>query len=163
MAASAAVAGRQYGDQEVRVAPNPVARPAPGEAIGHSRFRSYESGLSQKWQQELVQKIIAMVSQPPGWNSYGAPPLRRDTAMFALEVLNSIMQPRTPIPAVVQSGIGVQFEWHERGIDLELHITAPYEWEIWFEDHQAEHDPVSDALSNNFGPAKTAVAILTRR
>lgn len=163
MAASAAVADRCLDDQEVRIAPNPVVRTAAGEALGHSRFRGYETGLSQKWQQELLHKLISLVAQPTGWNSYGALPLRRDTAMFALEVLNSIMQPRTPMPAVVPSSTGVQFEWHERGIDLELHITAPYEWEIWFEDHSGQHAPVSEVLSNNFSPAKSAVAILTKR
>ena len=47
------------------------------------------------------------------------------------------MRPRTPVPQVVPSPVGgVQLEWHEKDIDLELHITAPYECEVWFQDHR---------------------------
>ena len=54
--------------------------------------------------------------------------------MFVLSVLNDVMRTRTPIPQVVPSaGGGVQLEWHQKGIDLELHIAGPYQCELWFQ------------------------------
>ena len=47
--------------------------------------------------------------------------------MFALSVLESILQPKTPAPQVIPlSNGGLQFEWHENGVDLEIEISAPY-------------------------------------
>jgi hypothetical protein len=64
---------------------------------------------------------------------YRAPHIGFDTGMFALIVLNDVMRTHTPIPQVVPSGTGgVQLEWHQKGIDLELYIAAPYQCELWF-------------------------------
>jgi len=75
------------------------------------------------------------------------------------------MKPATPLPQVVPSSDGgVQLEWHEKGIDLELHIRAPYDCELWYRDHQdADAEPVSSKLSNDFSDLRTPIDLLTTR
>ncbi|TXN05925.1 hypothetical protein FV242_01775 [Methylobacterium sp. WL64] len=139
------------------------ARAAAGETLAFSRLRSYEDALAPKWPQEALAKITSYIERRANWDSYGSQPLRHDTGMFALQVLMAVMQPRTPMPSIVPSASGVQFEWHENGIDLELHVTGPYQWEIWFEDHTGQYPSLSEELTSNFASAREAVSILTKR
>ena len=164
MATSPAIVQRyQIAEAEVPAGRPLSTRPAAGETLGFSRLRGYEDSFSPNWHRDALGKILALIQFPENWDGYGSSPLRYDTGMFALQVLSSVMQPRTPMPEIVPSAGGVQFEWHERGIDLEMHVTAPYEWEIWFEDLRGEHEAISDDLSSNFSAAHMAVSLLTKR
>jgi hypothetical protein len=119
----------------------------------------------RKWEVEVVRALVKLAGLPAGWDSYGAPPLRRDAGHFALEILHGVMRPRTPAPQVVPSSAGgIQLEWHEKGIDLELHITAPYQWDLWFQDHQDPNSqPISLELTDDFSELKRPIALLTTR
>jgi hypothetical protein len=127
--------------------------------------RHYSAGSERKWEVEVVRALVRLAKMPAGWDSYNAPPLRRDAGHFALEILQGVMRPRTPLPQVVPSAAGgVQLEWHEKGIDLELHITAPYQWELWFRDLQDPNSqPVSLELTDDFSELKRPIALLTTR
>jgi hypothetical protein len=127
--------------------------------------RHYHAEPERKWEVEVVQALVRLANMPAGWDSYNAPPLRRDAGHFALEILQSVMRPRTPLPQVVPSAAGgVQLEWHEKGIDLELHITAPYQWELWFRDlEDPNSQPVSLELTDDFSELSGPIALLTTR
>ena len=121
------------------------------------------SGGDRKWQVEVLTPLLRFVHNPVGWDSYQGQPLRWDAGLFALSVLNTVMRQRTPIPHVVPSAAGgVQLEWHEKDIDLELHITAPYEVELWYEDHRTGQRLATD-LSNDLSALATPIAELTSR
>jgi hypothetical protein len=113
----------------------------------------------------VVQALVRLVKMPAGWDSYNAPPVTRDAGHFALEILQSVMRPRTPLPQVIPSAAGgVQLEWHEKGVDLELHITAPYQWELWFRDLlDPKSQPVSLELTDDFSELKRPISLLTTR
>src|SRR5579875_1870430 len=106
------------------------------ETFSFEKFhRYYDAEPDRKWQVEVLNRLVKLVSLPADWDGYGAREIRRDAAMFALELLQHTMRSRTPVPQVVPSSDGgVQLEWHEKSIDLELHIAAPYDCEIWFHD-----------------------------
>jgi hypothetical protein len=139
------------------------------DAARESKFpnfsRHYNTEPERKWEAAVVQALVRLVKMPAGWDSYNAPPLRRDAGHFALEILQSVMRPRTPLPQVIPSAAGgVQLEWHEKGVDLELHITAPYQWELWFRDLQDPNSqPVSLELTDDFSELKRPIALLTAR
>jgi hypothetical protein len=128
-------------------------------------FSRHYDEPEQKWEAELVRALVRLANLPPGWDSYNAPPMSRDAGHFALEILQAVMRPRTPLPQVVPSAAGgVQLEWHEKGVDLELHITAPYQWELWFRDHQEpDSEPVSLELTDDFSALKRPISLLTTR
>jgi hypothetical protein len=142
--------------------------PGSADATTASNFPNFARHYAEperKWEVEVVKALVRLAKLPAGWDSYNAAPLRRDAGHFALEILQSIMRPRTPIPQVVPSAAGgVQLEWHEKGIDLELHISAPYQWELWFQDHQAPNSqPISIELTDDFTELKRPIALLTTR
>jgi hypothetical protein len=125
----------------------------------------YYSEVHRKCETEIRRRLEKLTQYPFGWNSYSAPPLRQDTADFALHVLKTIMKRETPFPQIVPSSTGgVQLEWHERGVDLELHIAAPFDCEIWYEDLLAiEKKPISTPLTNDFSIMARPIELLTSR
>jgi hypothetical protein len=117
--------------------------------------REMELDVKRKLELQIRSQLEEFTQYPVGWNSYGAPPLRSDTKDFALSVLNSIMKPRTPLPHVAPSSVGgLHVEWHEKGIDLELHIIAPYDCDVWFCDSQ---DPNAHSISDKIATADLGV------
>ncbi len=128
------------------------------------RFRRhYELGPDEKWQVEVVDRLVELTSLPRDWDGYGGQPVKWDAGMFALNVLKQVMLPRTSLPQIVPSSVGgVQIEWHEKDIDLEFHVTAPYEGEVWFQDHRAGITS-SKLVSDDLSELQAAVRTLTLR
>lgn len=128
--------------------------------------RHHEAEPQQQWQVDVQRHLVRLVAMKTGWDSYNAPPLRRDAGFFAIEILHSIMRPRTPAPQVVPSSAGgIQLEWHEKGIDLEIHVTGPYECELWFQDHRdpASPPPLAIALTDDLSVLQRPIHLLTSR
>ena len=124
----------------------------------------YDQRFDQQWQAGVVDRLVEFTTMPEGWDSYGGKAVKWDAGMFALNVLTQVMLPRTPLPQLVPSSDGgVQIEWHEKGIDLEVHITAPYVSELWYEDHASNNAPISKPLSDDLSDLQTAVRTLTAR
>ncbi|MEK7996278.1 MAG: hypothetical protein AAB403_20960 [Planctomycetota bacterium] len=126
-----------------------AARAITGDAGGSVDFgsglsnfrRSHSAAIQPKWQASVLMKVTELLSLRPGWDSYSAPVLKHDAAMFAMIVLQNVMKPGTPEPSVVPSSTGgVQLEWHVKDIDLEIHVLAPYQGEIWWCDRATGHE-----------------------
>lgn len=125
--------------------------------------RHYDAGPGEKWQVEIVKRLTTLLQFQPDWDGYGTPALSLDAGMFVLTVLQGVMMPRTPIPQIVLSSEGgIQVEWHERGIDLEFHITAPYQGEYWYEDKTTGHSDAAD-IKDDLSNLQRWVRVLTSR
>src|SRR5262245_10674159 len=73
----------------------------------YPNFRRYfDADPERPWEVEVVRNLIKLANMQSGWDSYGAPPIRRDTGLFALEILSRVMRKRTPLPQVVPSSVG---------------------------------------------------------
>jgi hypothetical protein len=104
-------------------------KPASRAAVGLGR-----SG-TPAWEKEVVAALCRFLELPKGWDSYGGKPLRHDTGMFALQVLSDVISEAVPSPFVVPVATGgVQFEWHQNDLDIELYIAAPYDSELTVHD-----------------------------
>jgi hypothetical protein len=128
--------------------------------------RETELSVKRKLELQINPQLEEFTRYPLGWNSYGAPPLRSDVKDFALSVLNSIMKARTPLPHVAPSSVGgLHVEWHEKGVDLELHIIAPYDCDVWFCDcRDPNAQPVSDKIATaDFAVLSEPIDLLTSR
>jgi hypothetical protein len=115
------------------------------------------------WERDIVATLCRFLELPDGWDSYAGKPLRHDTGMFALQVLSSIMNESVPLPSIVPvaSG-GVQFEWHQNQLDIELFIAAPYECELSVYDHLAAGTtPIIIPLRTDLRPLSYYVKQLT--
>lgn len=112
------------------------------------------------WQNEIVSTLCRYLELPEGWDTYGGKPLRHETGMFALQVLNGMMGPSIPSPQIVPVGDGgLQVEWHQNGLDIELYIAAPYDCELLVHDHYSEESKVTP-LTSDFTSFSAALAIL---
>lgn len=110
------------------------------------------------WERELVATLCHYLELPPNWDSYGGRPLRHDTGMFALQVLCRIMNESIPLPSIVPiSSGGVQFEWHQNGLDIELFIAAPYDAELFVYDHNSGEPPKTTELKTDLSVLGTQV------
>lgn len=139
--------------------------PVPQGVSKFSNFYNAFSSPERKWQIEVQNRLLKYAKMQEGWDSYGAPSVGWDTCMFVLNVLNDVMSPRTPVPQVVPSSVGgIQLEWHVKDIDLELHIAAPYQCEVWCQDRRAPAaDPLALELTDNFSDLLKPIALLTNR
>ena len=144
---------------------NTARKPALGPQSFTTFWQEYYSRMDRKLEAEINPLLKEFTQYPVGWDSYTAPPLREDTKRFALQLLNEILRPETPLPQVIPSSVGgVQFEWHEKDVDLELHVTAPFEITVWFYDHLDTHtEPASFDVTNNFAFLKGPIDLLTSR
>ena len=134
-----------------------------GNEQSFPQFRQAYNDPEVKWQIEVQKAVVDLVSMPEGWDSYGAPAVKRDAGLFAIEILHNLMRRRSPIPHVVPSSIGgVQLEWHEKDIDLEIHVVAPYQCEVWFHYH-GQGEPQSIDITNDFSPLEAPIRALTNR
>jgi hypothetical protein len=112
------------------------------------------------WQNSVVNTLCRFLELPVGWDSYNGRPLRHDTGMFTLQLLNSVLLASTPAPHIVPiANGGVQAEWHQNHLDVELYISAPYACELTVIDHlQNTSETVS--LTTNFDRLSAALKTL---
>jgi hypothetical protein len=85
-----------------------------------------------------LQELIASGVAAPDWNGHGARPLRREAVEVGLRVLGSLYQGAEgrPFPWIVPTFRGgLQFEWHEAGIDLEIDIDPNGSVDVIFSDN----------------------------
>ncbi|MCL2717096.1 MAG: hypothetical protein FWD68_21775 [Alphaproteobacteria bacterium] len=88
-------------------------------------------GRPPEWALAISGTLADYVRLAPGWDSYDGKPLRRDTADYAMRLLCEAMSDCTPLPSLVPLSCGgVQCEWHENAMDLELYIAGPCECEL---------------------------------
>ncbi len=73
-----------------------------------------------------VESIAALLSLPPGWNSYSARPITPQNAIRAIGLIWNLLQPGIAAPIVVpRVRGGIQLEWHTEAGDIEIYIDSP--------------------------------------
>lgn len=121
-----------------------------GDSFGVLSYRAGARTAASAWQRDVVSSLCKYLDLPLGWDSYGGEPLRLDTGMFTLQILNSLMGPAVPAPQTVPVGAGgIQVEWHQNNYDVELYIAAPYQCELCIHDY-VTGETKSLALSSDY-------------
>ena len=98
-----------------------------------------------------------------GWDGYQGQPVRFETAVFALRVLESTWKAGTPPPEIVPGTSGdLQLEWHLEFGDVELHVHAPNRVTAWRR-LVAETVPFEEekSLSTDFSTVASWIEFLT--
>jgi len=87
------------------------------------------------WISEITDHLNEFLHLPPNWDSFGATKIQLENIDTTIDVLLNFSTSKTPKPIVVPTNTGgVQIEWHERGIDLEVEIRNPLAIDVCFED-----------------------------
>ncbi len=122
-----------------------------------------EEPLATPWEAAVVRRLSELRKLTRGWDGYQAPALNPGAISFAIELLAKVMRSRTPLPQVVPSSVGgVQIEWHEKDVDLEIHIAGPYRCELWYENHRSGQ-VIDRELTADFSALAAPVAELSER
>src|SRR5487761_353267 len=105
--------------------------------MAHALERGLPSEASTpEWLAPTVEQLSALLTLAPNWDSYGAKPVDPHVAFAALKLLSRVMRGDSPPPSVVPTnGGGLQLEWHVHGIDLEVAIVSPNDFQVSFEDN----------------------------
>ena len=89
------------------------------------------------WLVSTSDRIIELVRLPFGWDGHDGRPVNFDVADFAVQILLQTLELDGPAPLVVPLSYGgLQLEWHEQGIDLEIEVEAPNRIFVSFEDRE---------------------------
>jgi hypothetical protein len=85
------------------------------------------------WMKPVLGTLMGFLDLEENWNSYGAPRIDPGSIGYGLSFLVKAMQVHTPEPAAVPSPSGgVQLEWHEQGIDLEVEVLPDGRFGLYF-------------------------------
>lgn len=84
------------------------------------------------WRKSVMLRLEELVRLKPGWDGYRGQPVSLAHAVFALGLLEATCQADTLPPEIVPGPSGdLQIEWHTANHDIELHVRAPYDVEVW--------------------------------
>lgn len=96
---------------------------------------SATEGEGPLWLLEAAVRLETLSRLGPNWDSYGAPPLRHEAVRTAFDLLLALSDSSTPVPQIVPTVLGgIQFEWHQGGIDLEVEVLSQFRIGVFFED-----------------------------
>lgn len=91
-----------------------------GQAVRSIKF-TVATTPTPKWLLAAVQRSGALLVLPYDWDRQGAPPVEATAIQSALDALCLLMEQDSSLPAWTPTRDGgVQLDWHENGIDLEI-------------------------------------------
>jgi len=76
----------------------------------------------------VVQRLVRLLELKPNWDSYGARAIASQAAQRAVALLGIAASVGAPAPQIVPtSSGGLQLEWHQASVDLELEVHPSLE------------------------------------
>jgi hypothetical protein len=94
-----------------------------GQIIRSIKF-SVADGPTPKWLLPTVERAGRLLALPANWDMQGAPTLDDAAIQTALDVLCMVMDQDSSLPSWTPTRDGgVQLDWHESGIDLEIEVS----------------------------------------
>lgn len=112
------------------------------------------------WLVKSLDRWNHLLTLPPNWDSYGAECIDPYLVMQALKLLAEVMGTRTPPPQIVPTHEGgVQLEWHEHYIDLEIEVAASSKVSVSFENLKTGAN-WEGTLSGDLGPVVEFLEVL---
>lgn len=137
-------------------------RPSYGATLSNRQTLS-GSDFFQKLDQ-ILSVLNRLIALPPNWDSYGALQIDISRTRVAFNVLMEVMREDTPAPSIVPTSDGhIQFEWHMRGIDLEVEVISPVTIRVMYEDQYSDEPPQELTLDYDLTLLNGFVSELTRR
>lgn len=91
-------------------------------------------GTPPRWLAPSIESLTSLMALPANWDTYGSRVIDPRSVYHALTLLTQIMGASTPAPQVVPTSRGnIQFEWHRRGIDLQIEVAISGRFTAAFE------------------------------
>jgi hypothetical protein len=84
---------------------------------------SSEPVEEQSWAMPVIRRCLELLALPADWDHHGAAPISPDALSPVLHFLRRVMRPQTSAPSLVPlSDGGIQIEWHQAGVDVEVPV-----------------------------------------
>lgn len=116
-----------------------------------------------QWLHQLAEQFRRLHGLGPNWNSHGARKVQPDAVVLAVRVLLVIATDPLPLPAVIPTfGGGVQLEWHDVGVDLEIEVDPLGGVEVWFRDRIEKREWEGD-LGEREADVRAALELIRSR
>jgi hypothetical protein len=104
-------------------------------------FRTTSEIRSAKWLNQTIAEIVRLMWLPRDWNSDNPRQIEPKSIEKILAVLLTILDSDSTPPAVVPTTRGgVQVEWHQNGIDLEIESFNSSKLEYYFSDSKGDKE-----------------------
>lgn len=88
---------------------------------------------SMAWLNKTITELIGLMRLPRDWSSDCPKRIEHKAIEKIIALLLVILEPDSPPPSVVPTRRGgVQVEWHQNGIDLEIEATSSDKLEYYF-------------------------------
>ncbi len=127
------------------------------------RFRIASRFPLPAWLRQVVDQLNIISAAESNWDSYGALPINTALLLSAFNVLVNSMHDETPAPSLIPlSAGGLQIEWHQHGIDIEVEVTDPRQFLVFFRDRNRGKD-WEGTVSNDDGQLRGFLSELTGR
>ena len=82
----------------------------------------------------VAQSLVGFLNLPPNWNTYGSSKIDPSNAQTALKLFPIFVRDGIPTPTVVPTSRGgIQFEWHTKGMDLEIEVSSKPGVHVFYE------------------------------
>src|SRR2546428_9350746 len=112
-------------ERQLRVRPSspaPTTSSAPMSYLGMPLSGPFATA---RWLPSFQSQLGAMFSLLPGWDTYNGKPITAESAEAAVGFMTRFLEPKTTAPWIVPlADGGLQLEWHENGVDLEVAFPA---------------------------------------
>lgn len=116
-----------------------------------------------RWLHQLADRFRRLHALGPNWNSHGAKQVQPEALVLAVRVLVAIATDPLPLPAVIPTfGGGVQLEWHDAAVDLEIEVDPLGSVEAWFRDRIEGREWEGD-LGEREADARAALELIKSR
>lgn len=132
----------------VNIPPSPfdtVSLPEVGISLQENEvivsFKTTSEIGSTKWLNQTIAEIVRLMWLPGDWSSDNPRQIEPKSIEKILAVLLTILDSDSTPPAVVPTTRGgVQVEWHQNGIDLEIEAFNSSKLEYYFSDSKGEKE-----------------------
>lgn len=105
------------------------------------RIRGNAGISSPKWFNQTVLDLVGLMWLPGDWSSDNPKRIERGVVQRMLGVLLTVLDPDTPPPTIVPTRRGgIQVEWHQNGIDLEIEALRSGSLEYFFNGPTGEQE-----------------------
>lgn len=98
-------------------------------------LRIATEGEPASWFPALLDQMTSLLALSPGWNGHAAAPVPGRAAATLFELVGATFDDTTPLPFITPlSSGGLQLEWHEPDLEIEVAIDADGTAHVWYED-----------------------------
>ncbi len=88
-----------------------------------------------RWLGLLLPRFLHLLALPDNWDSYSSRRIDQRRVGHAIDLLEEVMEQHVPVPTIVPTHDGgLQLEWHQGQIDLEVEILSAVKIAVYFAD-----------------------------